>query len=138
MVNTSMIWPIAAQVLLTFIVIIFIPILRIGAVNQGTARITDYLFGDTENVPVKARLVNRNLMNLLQMPVLFYVVCLSFIVTQATTYLAFMLAWGYVACRIVHSIIHIGYNNVLHRFIAFLTSNIVLFVMWVELLRQVG
>lgn len=136
--QTSLIWPMAAQVLLTFIVLIILPILRIAAVHKGNAHIKDYLFGDTENVPVKARLAGRNLLNLTQMPILFYVVCLAFMILQITTEMVVNLAWVYVALRVIHSLIHIGYNNVTHRFTAFLFSNLILFAMWVLLVQQVG
>ena len=42
------------------------------------------------------------------------------------------LAWVYVVLRIVHAAIHTTYNKVLHRFLVYLVSNIVLIVMWVK------
>lgn len=70
-------------------------------------------------------------MNLLEMPVLFYVVCLVAIVAGATTAAILALAWVYVALRVVHSIIHISYNRISHRFAAFALSNGVLIALWV-------
>jgi len=40
-------------------------------------------------------------------------------------------AWAYVALRIVHSLIHLTYNQVLHRLAAFTLSNGALVVLWV-------
>jgi len=36
----------------------------------------------------------------------------------------------YVALRVVHTLIHLLYNNVLHRLIAFAASNFVLVGIW--------
>ena len=41
------------------------------------------------------------------------------------------LAWAYVACRALHSLIHLTYNNVLHRLAAFAAGNVVLLVIWI-------
>ncbi len=46
------------------------------------------------------------------------------------TPLSLGLAWAYVALRVVHSAIHCGYNRVMHRFYAFLASNLVLWALW--------
>lgn len=133
MTNLALIGPIMALVALTFVVLVIVPFARIGAVLKGKAHIKDYRFGDTDNVPVRARLLNRNLMNLLQMPVLFYVVCLLFIITETTSAIAVNFAYSFVILRIIHSLVHIGYNNITHRFVAYLLSNIILFGMWLEL-----
>jgi hypothetical protein len=47
------------------------------------------------------------------------------------------LAWAYVACRALHSLIHLTYNNVLHRLAAFAASNVVLLVIWIRLVLAV-
>ena len=43
------------------------------------------------------------------------------------------LAWAFVAARIAHSLVHIGYNNVLHRLTVFALGNTILLVMLVRL-----
>jgi hypothetical protein len=70
-------------------------------------------------------------MNLLELPMLFYVVCLILYVTAGASRLAILVAWAYVALRIVHSLIHLTYNHVLHRLSAFTLSNIALVSLWV-------
>ena len=71
-----------------------------------------------------------NYKNLFEMPVLFYACCLALLALQAVTPLQLGLAWTYVVLRLVHSYIHVGYNNVMHRFSAFALSALVLLVMW--------
>ena len=71
-------------------------------------------------------------MNLLELPVLFYVGCLAFYVTDTVDAAAVVLAWSYVALRAAHSSIHLRYNNVFHRLTAFAASNVVLVALWVR------
>jgi len=54
-----------------------------------------------------------------------------------TSSAAIALAWAYVALRVVHSLIHITYNHVLHRFLAFASSNFVLLALWILVGRAV-
>ena len=69
-------------------------------------------------------------MNLLELPVLFYVVCLLIFTTGQGAALQVGLAWAYVALRVVHSLIHLSYNHVYHRLAAFVVSNGVLAALW--------
>ena len=78
-----------------------------------------------------------NYKNLFEMPVLFYACCLALLALQAVTPLQLGLAWGYVVLRLLHSFIHVGYNNVMHRFSMFALSAVVLLVMWLLLVAHV-
>jgi hypothetical protein len=91
----------------------------------------EFELGESVNVPVKVSLPNRNYMNLLELPILFYVICLIVFTAQISTPYLLPLAWGYVALRVVHSLVHITYNSVLHRFVAFALSNFILVALWV-------
>ena len=77
-------------------------------------------------------------MNLLELPVLFYVVCLVFYVTAGASSLAIALAWAYVVLRILHSMVHLTYNRVIHRLAVFALSNGVLVALWVLAGRHVA
>jgi hypothetical protein len=70
-------------------------------------------------------------MNLLELPMLFYVVCVVLYVTADGSRLGVLVAWAYVGLRIVHSLIHLTYNHVLHRLFAFTLSNVALVSLWV-------
>jgi hypothetical protein len=71
-----------------------------------------------------------NFSNLFETPVLFYVLAVLVYVSDSVTPALLALAWLYVAGRCVHSIIHITYNRVIHRFIAYAVSSLVLWIMW--------
>jgi hypothetical protein len=72
------------------------------------------------------------MMNLLELPMLFYIVCLAFYVTATVDARAVYLAWAYVALRALHSAIHLTYNNVFHRLSAYAASNVMLIALWVR------
>jgi hypothetical protein len=71
-----------------------------------------------------------NLANLFELPVLFYVGLIVFHVTGTADGTVLVLAWLYVGLRIAHSIIHITYNRVMHRFTVYALSSLVLFGLW--------
>jgi hypothetical protein len=129
--HTAILQPVFALAMLTGLVLLIIPLARIRAVQQGQIGLGDFKLGESAKVPERVSLPNRNYMNLLELPVLFYVVCLLVYVTGSTTAAMVQVAWVYVALRGVHSAIHLTYNHVFHRFMAFALSNVVLVVLWV-------
>lgn len=44
-----------------------------------------------------------------------------------------VLCWAYVACRALHSLVHVAYNNPYHRFVPWMISAWVLAALWVRL-----
>ena len=74
-----------------------------------------------------------NFKNLFEVPVLFYVLCLAIAVSGADSALLAVGSWVYVLLRAAHSAIHCTYNNVMHRFFAYASSTILLFVLWADL-----
>lgn len=96
----------------------------------------EFRLGESAAVPARVALVNRNFMNLLEVPVLFYVVALAHYVTQSVTPVALSLAWGFVALRMAHTVVHVGYNNVLHRLGVFALANFALIGLWLHLLLR--
>lgn len=71
-----------------------------------------------------------NFSNLFELPVLFYVLCLALAATGLTTPGHIAAAWVFVALRVAHSLIHLTYNRVIHRFIAWMLGAAWLFGMW--------
>ncbi len=122
--------PMGAMALLTFVVLGFIPARRFRAVFAGQVTAADFSFGESPKVPGQVSIPNRNYMNLLELPVLFYVAGLMYYVSGKVDGTVLAVAWAYVALRAVHSAIHITYNNVIHRLTAFALSNFVLMAFW--------
>ena len=125
--------PVFALAAWTFCILLLIAFRRLQAGFNGTVSPREYALGESAKVTAPVSLPNRNYMNLLELPLLFYVVLLLAWVTPPVPAAALPLAWAYVALRVVHSLIHVTYNHVLHRFLAFATSNCVLLAMWVLL-----
>jgi len=72
-----------------------------------------------------------NFRNLFEVPVLFYVLCVAVTATGTATPALVTAGWAYVALRALHSLIHVTYNRVVHRFAAYAASTLLLFGMWV-------
>ena len=130
MSNPAILQPVFALAMLTGLVLLLIPIARIRAVQRRQIGLGDFKLGESAAVPERVCIPNRNYMNLLELPLLFYVVCLLIYATGSTTPTMLQVAWAYVALRVVHSAIHLSYNHVFHRFLAFALSNVVLVVLW--------
>ncbi|MCX7554602.1 MAPEG family protein [Marinicella sp. S1101] len=129
---TTIIIPVFLQVLLTFILLFTVGYLRFRSVGQRTVNPKDYeLMVGQDQWPVMMQRIGRSFHNQLELPVLFYVLALMVLVTDTQAQLLLTLSWVYVGLRYIHAIIHIAYNNVLHRFSVFVLSTLVLLAMWV-------
>jgi hypothetical protein len=133
-VSTSIFHPVVALVLWTFVVLLLVPKARFKAARARQVRVADFALGESENVPPQTRLPNRNYMNLLELPVLFYVACLVVYVIGKVDAWSLALAWMFVALRIGHSIIHLTYNHVIHRMRVFALSVLALLALWIRIL----
>jgi hypothetical protein len=133
-VSTSIFYPVVVLVLWTFAVLLLVPRARFRAAREKRVRAADFAFGESENVPARARLPNRNYMNLLELPVLFYVACLLVYVIGKVDAWSLGLAWLYVVLRIAHSLVHLTYNHVIHRMRVFALGAFVLLALWIRIL----
>jgi hypothetical protein len=122
--------PLGALAFLTFVVLGFIPARRFRAVFAGHVTADDFKLGESQRVPPDVAVVNRNYMNLLELPMLFYVGGMMYFVAGRVDAIALSLAWAYVALRAIHTFIHLTSNNVRARLIPFAVSNLVLMAFW--------
>lgn len=122
--------PMGAMALLTFGVLLQIPIRRFAAVLAGRVKPEDFQLGESPAVPGDVAIPNRNYMNLLELPTLFFPACLMFYVTGRVDAVVLATAWLYVLFRLAHSAVHLTYNNVIHRLIVFALSNVTLGTLW--------
>jgi len=129
MKTTSIFLPALVLMLWTLLVLVQIPIRRFYAYFAKRVVAGDFKHGESSNVPVDVALPNKIFMNLVEVPVLFYALVLIAFVTNEVNHITVGLAWLYVVLRFVHSMIYFTYNNVIHRFTVFATSNLVVLVM---------
>lgn len=78
-----------------------------------------------------------NLRNLFEIPVLFYLLCAALALNGGSTPAFVAAAWAFVALRALHSLIHVTYNQVMHRFLAYVASTLLLFGMWIAFLARI-
>jgi len=70
-----------------------------------------------------------NLKNLLELPTVFYAVVLYLFATRQVDAVYLDLAWGFVALRILHSVVHCTFNFIPLRFVLYVISAVALWSM---------
>lgn len=130
-----MLYAMFAMVLLTFGVAFRLLFLRIKAVKAGRVSIGQFRL-NTGEIPNDIAQAARNYSNLFETPVLFYIAGTIAITMEVESLEFLIFAWGFVVARLVHSWIHLTYNNVIHRLWAFMAGNFCVLVMWGLLLLK--
>jgi len=130
----EIIYPMFALVILTFVIGFSTGISRFVSVKKGHVdrRYYKLLSGDVP--PDYIVKLGRNFSNLLEVPVLFYALGIILLVLGINNSLMLGFSWAFVVLRIVHSFIHVTYNNPIHRFLAFLFSSSIVLIMWLQLI----
>jgi hypothetical protein len=132
----ALIQPVFALVVLTAIVCLMMIVYRNVALIRGAAS-ARYFQTFTADKPAEwVERPTRTYMNLLELPVLFYVVCLLMLTTGRFDAVQVSLAWVFVITRYAHAFIYIGFNYVPLRFVAFLTGVFTLAVIWTRFAAQ--
>ncbi len=98
--------------------------------NMPTRTAADALYG-TAQAP------NNNLMNLFELPVLFYVVAILLIQLQQVDAVYVWMAWLFVIGRAGQSAVHVTYNHVIHRGLFYMASAFMLWAIWARLAWQI-
>jgi len=135
--RTEILMPVLALASLTLLVLFALGILRVGGIATGRFTQSYYkLFRESDNQePDIVRAVARNYHNLLELPVLFYAGCLLAYAADLVSQPLVILAWVFVALRLVHTMIHVTSNRLGYRMTAFVTGYFVLLGFWVVLGR---
>lgn len=130
---TDILIPAMALVGWTLCVLLLIPYQTFKSTISGNMTLNDLKLGVSASVLSHVSIPNRNFMNLLEAPVLFYFVSVVAFALQSVDQLTVQLAWSYFSLRVLHSLIHLTYNKVLYRGLVFAVSNGVLVVIWAKL-----
>lgn len=91
----------------------------------------------TERYPLPARLASANFTNQFESPVIFFALVMLAMEVKATSHLMTLLAWLYVASRVVHTVIHIGPNKLPLRGAVYGVGMIALMGMWLGIVLAV-
>ena len=134
-----LVYPMAAMVLLTAMVLIRMVLGRVSAVRRGEvdARFYKTYQGDNSE-PRTAAQHTRHFVNLFESPVLFYAGCITAMVTGQGTGVIVWLAWAYVICRLIHAFVHLGSNKIPPRMAIYGASWVVLLAIWGTLVARVA
>jgi hypothetical protein len=131
-----MIFPMFGIVLLTLAIGSFALYVRIKSVTSGRVKIKYYRTMTGQEVPEIITKSIRCFNNMFEIPVLFYVVSVMFVCLKIESNLALWLAWAFVGFRLMHTLIHLTYNNVLHRMLAFWAGIFMVLGLWIVLLAE--
>jgi hypothetical protein len=134
----DIIYPVFCLVILTFIMAFATGTSRLISVRRKQINPKYYVLLSGDTPPDYVQKIGRNFANLLEVPVLFYLLAVLVITLDINNTLLLNLAWLYVALRLVHTIIHVSYNYVMHRFMVFGLSVLTLLTMWVQFIMLVG
>ncbi|HUI62236.1 MAG TPA: MAPEG family protein [Steroidobacteraceae bacterium] len=135
---SSLVYPMFAMVVLTLIVLVRLFRSRTRAVREGRLHISFYGIYQGGDEPDYAAKAARHFSNLFEAPTLFYVACLAAIATHVASQGLLVLAWCYVALRVLHACIHLGGNRLRYRIWTYAGSWAVLMVIWVDLVLAVS
>ena len=127
----ALVYPMFAMVVLTFTVLLTLFRTRLGAVRTGTVDARYFKTYQEGSEPEASAKLARHFVNLFEAPTLFYAACLAAMFTGQSSPLLIGLAWLYVACRLVHTFIHTGSNQLQQRIAAYFSSWFVLMAIWV-------
>tara|TARA_R100000365_G_C2695548_1_gene35852 strand:- start:143 stop:544 length:402 start_codon:yes stop_codon:yes gene_type:complete len=126
----------AAQVLLTLALLIWMGKERVPRVMRGEIAVADIAV-DRTAYPLKARLLSNSFDNQFQLPVLFFIGALLALGSGLVGWITLILAWLFVALRYVHAVIHVTTNRVHRRFAAYVAGLAVLALFWLWLTLRI-
>jgi hypothetical protein len=121
--------PLFAQVLLTFAVMLGMMYFRGIALQRGETRFEDIAMREPK-WPYRAMLFANCFGNQFELPVLFYVLTILAMLTKHADLLFVLLAWLFVAMRLLQALVHVTSNYVPYRGGFYGLGAIVLLAMW--------
>ena len=122
--------PAVAQVALTGVVMARMFVERIGEMRRRKIDPQGLSTSRAAAGPLCDVAAADNFRNLFEVPVLFFAICPVLYLADAVTTVQLELAWAFVAGRCLHSLIHVTYNRVMHRFAVYILSSLCVFAMW--------
>ena len=131
---SAIVFPAIAMFFLTASMIGVLAYRRVTAIRRGEISLAYFKLYNLGMQPDALQQIGRHVQNHFEVPPLFYIAVLFLYVTGTVTALTVGLAWAYVGLRVVHSLIHLGSNDVNLRFTAYFASLLALTGLWLSLL----
>lgn len=116
--------PVAALAVWTHLILLWMYATRLPAVRRAgiVPDPTAPRGAQMAALPVNTRWKSDNYTHLLEHPMVFYAASLALAVQGVDTSWVVMLAWTYVALRVVHSLVQTTVNHIPIRFVLFASS----------------
>ncbi len=129
--GTEIFQPFAAMLVLTFLVWLHMYVLRISYMVRNRVDAQKMTTPDRayELLPEEINYAAYNLRNLVELPMVFYALCLMLFVTGQVDSVYVTAAWLFFAFRTLHSLVHCTFNRVILRFGFYMLSALALWFM---------
>src|SRR5262245_46399837 len=116
-------YPFLAAMVLTFVVWTYMYIRRLSFIFANDLEAKKMTPAELARVsPSSVSTPSDNLKNLLELPTIFYAIVLYLFATSQVDAVYLNLAWGFVAFRILHSLVHCTFNFIPLRFVLYVIS----------------
>ena len=120
--RSSIAFPALALVAYTLLVVgPYLLYTRVLALRSKEVKMSHFRLMETK-LPEVAQKASRHFVNMFEVPTLFYANTAIILATGVDSPFLATIGWIFFICRVIHSAIHLTYNNVNHRFVAFLVG----------------
>ena len=131
-----MLYPMFFMVMLTFAILLFTLRIRLTSVRRVEVSLSYFSMFQGEEIPDLVIKTSRNVANLFKVPILFYTAGVLYVALEMSDSVPVTLAWLFVIARVIHTGIHLSYNNVMHRLIVFGLGNLSVLGMWISIVSS--
>jgi hypothetical protein len=118
--GVALLWPMLAQIGWTFMLYAWLTVARTRAVKSGQIDYSCFVLGREE--PLEVARITRNLANQFELPVIFYALVVLLVALGRVTWFDVIVAWVFVAGRVIHTLVQTLTDNVVLRGRVFVIS----------------
>ena len=130
--------PVAAQALLSFIVLILMASARSRSQRERGQSMQDLALASNADWNDAALKAANNYKNLFEVPVLFFAAAAFALITRTVDGWMLGLAWLFVASRVGHTFIHVTSNTVMLRGPVFMVGIVAVLAMWALIVWRIA
>ena len=137
--SSPILQPVAALVLWSFVMWAWLYATRIPAMRKANAPMDPTMTMDDVNriIPPQVRWKADNYNHLMEQPTLFYATALALALIGQGEGWNLILAWAYVALRVVHSLVQATVNIIMLRWAIFMLASLALLALAIRLAMAV-
>jgi hypothetical protein len=137
MMASAIVAPMCAYTLLLFGIWTLLGYVRVSGGLRGTIPAQYLRVGEGPLPPAKIVDVHHHFGNQFEVPVLFYLACITTLAGQSVDRDTVTLAWSFVGLRVVHTAIVLVKNDPRIRVAPYVLSSFAVWAMWANVFRRV-